>query len=102
MAGRLAAPSTPTPENYYLDPATGTKLLKIRMEIFSDRDQTTLDLMDGLYTASGPSGHNELYSLDNEDEAKLGHQTYFSTANRIAIPMGNTLLFAHYHYYHQR
>jgi hypothetical protein len=81
-----------TPENYYLDPATGTKLLKIRMEIFSDRDQTTLDLMDGLYTASGPSGHNELYSLDNEDEAKLGHQTYFSTANRIAIPMGNTLL----------
>jgi hypothetical protein len=80
------------PENYYLDPATGTKLVNIRVEVFSAGDQTALNLMDGLYTASGPSGHNEIYSLDNEDETKLGHQTYFSTAHRIAIPMGNTLL----------
>ncbi len=81
-----------SPGNYYLDPATGTRLLKVRVEVFSDLDQTTLNLMDGLYTASGPTGHAEVYSLDNEDESKMGHKTYFSSARNIAIPMGNTLL----------
>ncbi len=81
-----------SPGMYYLDPATGAKLLKVRVEVFSDADFVNLSLMSGLYTASGPAGHSEYYSLDNEDESKMGHKTYFSSARQIAIPMGNTLL----------
>ncbi len=88
VSGTFYAP----PANYYVDPATGTKLLKIRVEVFSSLDQTGFNLLDGLYTASGPTGHAEVYSLDNEDQVKMGHKTYFSTAQKIAIPMGNTLL----------
>ncbi len=81
-----------SPDMYYLDPATGAKLLKVRVEVFSGGDFVSLNLMDGLYTASSPTGHSEYYSLDNEDESKMGHKTYFSSARQIAIPMGNTLL----------
>ena len=87
--GRQVSGTSTLRRKHYFDPATGTSF-NIRVEVFSARDQTLWIYGRPLHRIRPLWPQRD--SLDNEDETKLGHQTYFSTAHRIAIPMGNTLL----------
>jgi len=63
-----------------------TDSLSINLEIFSDADTYTTD-DNGLLVAE----HGDYNTIDNLASNQIKHNTFFSVASKVVVPMGNTM-----------
>ncbi len=82
--GRTVTGTLVVPASCYKGSATGS--LNINVEIFSDAD-TVKSFNTGVLEAV----HGEYNSINNIRSTQIEHTTYFNTADRITLAMGNTM-----------
>ncbi|MCL2497335.1 MAG: hypothetical protein FWF06_01820, partial [Symbiobacteriaceae bacterium] len=73
--------------DYIIDRVSQDEALIIEMELFYDGDNPTVS--GGIWSVAS---HNELTSINNSHRALLRHQTYFTAASNIAVPLGTPLM----------
>ena len=85
------------PEDYMLNTTNGAEELVIEIELFSQSD-VSANVVQYEAASSGSGSvlfaakHNELSSLNNMQRSVFNHNTYYTAASNIAIPLGTPLL----------
>lgn len=83
--GRTVSGTITVPPSVYKGAETGS--LNLRVEIFSAADTDMIRGADGLITAD----HGEYNTGNNTQITAVEHKTYFDTADKITLAMGNTM-----------
>lgn len=83
--GRTVSGTITVPPSVYKGTETGS--LNLRVEIFSASDTGVSRGADGFITAD----HDEYNTGNNTQIAAVEHKTYFETADKITLAMGNTM-----------
>ncbi|WP_294550718.1 S-layer homology domain-containing protein [uncultured Pseudoflavonifractor sp.] len=83
--GRTVSGTITVPPSVYQGAETGS--LSLRVEIFSSADTSMTYGADGLITAD----HGEYNTGNNTWLTAVEHKTYFDTADKITLAMGNTM-----------
>ncbi len=83
--GRTVTGTLTVPPEVYQGTVNGS--LNLRVEIFAGDDAVESRSADGLITAS----HSEYNTDNNSQVAQIEHTTFFETAAKVTLAMGNTM-----------
>ena len=83
--GRTVTGTLTVPPAAYRGTVNGS--LNLRVEIFSKGDSVETYSADGLITAS----HGEYNEDNNSQVVQIEHSTFFETATKVTLAMGNTM-----------